>query len=80
MMIQEQPNTLLDMDVPDVQDDRDDNIIAIITEDDDDEEILNTEEVREVEVALDSGCCKHSFSKEDLPGTVEIRPLPPGTK
>ena len=80
MMIQEEPNTLLDVDVPDVHDDRDDNIIAIITEDDDDEEILNTEEVREVEVALDSGCCKHSFSKEDLPGTVEIRPLPPGTK
>ena len=54
-----------------------DSLVATMYEQSDDEEILNTEEEVEVEVALDSGCVKHCFGKEDLPKAVQRKIRPP---
>ena len=86
MVIDHEPNTLLELDNPDdidfVDVEYSERLVATLFEDSEDEEILNTEEEKEVEVALDSGCVKHCFGKEDLPVAAQrkIRPPPPGTK
>ena len=67
-------NTLFEMDKPD-----EDFLIAPMYEQEPDE-ILNTEEEREVEAALDSGCVVHTQAPEDLPKGTVIVPPPAGTK
>ncbi len=44
------------------------------------DEILNTEEDKVIEVAIDSGCVAHCTDPDDIPCTVEIKPPPPGAK
>ena len=79
MVTQVVPDTLFELDLPDEDHDI---LMGLMLEDSDDEEILNTEEEAEVEVALDSGCVKHCFAKQDLPRAVQnlIQPPPPNTK
>ena len=72
--VAEIPNTLFELDVPDM----DDFLIAPLYEQEPDE-ILSTEE-REIEAALDSGCVVHTQCPEDLPPDAVVHPLPQGTK
>ena len=58
-----------------------DNSALVLEEDDDDEEeVLNAEDEKEIEAALDSGCVKHVVAKNNLPATIEVVPPPSGTK
>ncbi len=46
----------------------------------DDDEIINAEEEKEIEVAMDSGSVVHAVEPDDLPPSVEIKPPPPNSK
>ena len=47
---------------------------------DSEDEILNTEEDKVIEIAIDSGCVAHCTDPDDIPCTVEVKPPPPGAK
>ncbi len=44
------------------------------------DEILNTEEDKVIDVAMDSGCVAHCADLDDIPSTVDVKPPPPGAK
>ncbi len=58
-----------------------DNSALVLEEDDDDEEeVLNAEDEKEIEAALDSGCVKHVVTRGNIPATIEVVPPPSGAK
>ena len=58
----------------------DDCLLAPLDYAEDDTEVLNTEEEKEVDVAVDSGCVSHCTNPESLPRSVSVVKHPPGTK
>ena len=58
----------------------DETLMATIELDSDDEEVLATEEEHEMEVAMDSGCVRHTTPPGSFPKKVKVVPPPPGTK
>ena len=59
----------------------DENFAMVLEEDDDnDEEVLNAEDEKEIECALDSGYVKHCVTQSNIPATIEVVPPPSGTK
>jgi hypothetical protein len=45
-----------------------------------DDEILNAEEEKIIEVAVDSGCVAHCAEPDCIPPSVSVKPPPPGSK
>ncbi len=78
LMVAETINDNLDMFLEPNTHEDDLNISTLEMESDD--EILNAEEEKIIEVAVDSGCVAHCAEPDCIPPSVSVKPPPPGSK